>query len=209
MPPLKMLPRFASLSALGLALGVVAAPVRADFISCAGAGYDIGGRVSSAFGCTILAPLDGKQNDTPLPGFVNGEGFFGISNWLFDGKWDGGATGFVDTSRLFDFAGGGASGGYTYVGGAGIADIMFVFKDGVGTNLVGYLLTAGNGTYATPFTNPPFPLTGKSMQKDVSHISVYYREGGTPPSQIPEPGALMLVGAGLLGLGLARRRKAA
>ena len=30
--------------------------------------------------------------------------------------------------------------------------------------------------------------------------------GGSPPQQIPEPGVLLLVGAGLLGLGLTRRR---
>jgi len=210
MTPLKTLSRLASLSALGLVLGVVAAaPARADFISCTGTGYDISGKVSNAFDCTILGPLNGNQNDNPLPGFVNGEAFFGISDWLFDGKWNSSDNGFVDSSSLFDFTGGGVSGGYTYVGGAGIADIMFVFKDGADTNLVGYLLTAGNGTYSTPFTNLPFPLSGNSAQKNVSHISVYYREGGTPPSQIPEPGVLMLVGAGLLGLGLARRRKAA
>ena len=29
--------------------------------------------------------------------------------------------------------------------------------------------------------------------------------GGTPPQQIPEPGVLLLLGAGLMGLGLARR----
>lgn len=34
-------------------------------------------------------------------------------------------------------------------------------------------------------------------------------DGGTPPSQIPEPGVLMLLGAGLLGLGLGRRRQTA
>jgi hypothetical protein len=34
-----------------------------------------------------------------------------------------------------------------------------------------------------------------------------YQGGGTPPFQVPEPGALFLMGAGLLGLGMVRRRK--
>ena len=200
----------ASLFALGLVLGLsVSGSARADFISCVGENYDISGKVSTATACTILGPLDGAQNDNPLPGFVNGESFFGISDWLFDGKWNNTDLGFVDTSGLFDFTGGGPSGAFSYVGGTGISDIMFVFKDGAGTNLVGYMLTRADGTYDTPFTNPPFPLSGNSTMKNVSHISVYYREGGTPPFQIPEPGMLLLMGAGLMGLGLARRRKSA
>jgi len=205
----------ASLSALALVLGLsVSGAARADFISCVGDNYDISGKVSTATACTILGPLDGAQNDNPMPGFVNGESFFGISDWLFDGKWNSekdatGATIFVDTSGLFDFTGGGSTGAFSYVGGTGISDIMFVFKDGAGTNLVGYRVTRTNGIYDTPFTNPPFPLSGNTTEKDVSHISVYYREGGTPPFQIPEPGMLLLLGAGLVGLGMARRRKAA
>lgn len=44
-----------------------------------------------------------------------------------------------------------------------------------------------------------------------SHMSLYGRAGsngdGTPPLSIPEPGVVLLLGAGLVGLGLARRRK--
>jgi hypothetical protein len=44
----------------------------------------------------------------------------------------------------------------------------------------------------------------------ISHVSIWGRtDGGTPPFQVPEPGALFLMGAGLLGLGMARRRKSA
>lgn len=205
-----------TLSAIALALGLsVAGQAHAEFISCTGTGYDISGKVSTATACTILAPLNGSQNDNPMPGVVNTESFFGITDWLFDGKWDSSKSGFVDSSGLFDFGGNGVSGTFNYVGPNSIGDIMFIFKDGAGTNLVGYLMTADDGTYATPFTKLPFPLTGGSLVKDVSHISVYYRNGdgdgdgggGTPPSQIPEPGMLLLLGAGLAGLGLARRRK--
>ena len=199
-----------TLSAIALALGLtVAGQAHAEFISCTGTDYDISGKVSTATACTILAPLNGSQNDNPMPGVVNTESFFGITDWEFDGKWNSSDTGFVDTSDLFDFYGGGASGSFTYTGSDSIEDIMFIFKDGAGTNLVGYLVTADDGTYNTPFTKLPFPLTGGSTVKNVSHISVYYRDGdgGTPPSQIPEPGTLLLLGAGLAGLGLARRRK--
>lgn len=49
---------------------------------------------------------------------------------------------------------------------------------------------------------------GGRTVNDYSHASGLLREGGgTPPLQIPEPGMLLLVGAGLVGLGLARRRK--
>ncbi len=202
-----------SATALGMIMGVgMAGNASAAFIACSGSGYDISGKVSTATDCAILGPLDGKKNDTLNPTMlVNDEAFFGISDWLFDGKWNSSDTGFVDTSGLFDFTGGGPSGSFSYVGGASIADIMFIFKDGAGTNLVGYLVTQAGGNYATPFTNLPFPLSGNSTVKDTSHISVYYRngEGGTPPSGVPEPGVLLLLGAGLMGLGLTRRRKSA
>lgn len=200
-----------SASALGMVLGMaMTSNASAAFIACSGSGYDISGKVSTATDCTILGPLNGHENDSLNPTMlVNDEAFFGISDWLFDGKWNSVGQGFVDSSGLFNFTGGGSSGSFSYVGGASIADIMFIFKDGAGTNLVGYLVTQAGGDYATPFTNLPFPLTGNSTVKDTSHISVYYREGGSPPSQIPEPGMLLLVGAGLMGLGLARRRKSA
>lgn len=187
----------------------VSGTANAGFISCVGTDpiYDISGKVSTATDCTILDPLDGQANDTPQPGFVNDQGFFGITNWLFDGKWNSTDTGFVDSSSLFNFTGGGPSGAFTYVGASGISDIMFIFKDGAGTNLVGYLVTASNGSYLTPFTDPPFPLSGNSASKDVSHISVYYRDGGSPPEQIPEPGVLFLMSIGLLGLSWARCNK--
>lgn len=180
-----------------------------QFTSCVGDGYDISGKVTPNVGCTMLLPLGDNDNDNPLPDFVNQDpGFFGIMDWEFDGKFDEiGEAGEVEGSFYFDFSGGVQSGTFTYNGGLGDGDVMFVFKDGQDTNLVAYLidlaaLTAGvDGVYSSPFVSPPFDVANA---KDISHISVYYRMG--PEFDIPEPATLGLLGLGLLGFALVRRR---
>lgn len=203
-----------SLLSAALLLGVFATGAQAAFQSCVngpsdpGPDYDILSKVSSATDCTILLPLYDNKNDNPMPDFVNTKAFFGISNWLYDGKWndltDTDGTN-VDTLELFTFYGGNQAGRYTYLGATGIDKVMFVFKDGAGTNLVGYLVGRTDGYYYSPFVNPPFAVPG-SGAKDISHISVYYTTSSGGGGEVPEPGVLGLLGLGLLGLALARRR---
>lgn len=62
-----------------------------------------------------------------------------------------------------------------------------------------------SGTYHISWNNKGGQIAG------FSHMSLYGRVGsnggGTPPLSVPEPGVVLLLGAGLVGLGLARRRK--
>jgi hypothetical protein len=91
---------------------------------------------------------------------------------------------------------------------------MLIFKSGSGTNLVGYLVGDGvtAGTWSSPFRNPPFTALTAGQIRDVSHISLYFRQaiGETPGNgqKVSEPATLGLLGLGLLGLMALRRRPA-
>jgi hypothetical protein len=59
-------------------------------------------------------------------------------------------------------------------------------------------ISSWNGTETISLTN--FWLDGGA----ISHVTIF---GGTGTTDVPEPGTFALLGLGLLGLGLARRRK--
>lgn len=63
-------------------------------------------------------------------------------------------------------------------------------------------------------TNNPYSSAGSFdlvVDKDLSHESLFVRfgDGSSTDTDLPEPGVLLLLGAGLMGMGLARRRKPA
>jgi hypothetical protein len=86
-------------------------------------------------------------------------------------------------------------------------DLVFALKasDSYAAYLFDNFSVDGNdaGTYHIAFNNNGGRVAG------FGHMSLYGRftGGGRRDRELPEPGVLFLMGAGLLGLGLARRRK--
>lgn len=172
-------------------------------------------KVSTQNGCQIGT---GNGGNDSLAAF-NGQGLFDRSDWKFAGKDDNGesledqigdnftpgtsTSGTWDISALFD----------GFVIPDDWTDIALVLKgsgqvpgvDGK-ENFVAYLLSGvgpddvfgtsddWTGTWSSPFVN------NNGRTQAVSHISLYYRNGGEP---IPTPALL----PGLVGLGVAALRK--
>ena len=94
----------------------------------------------------------------------------------------------------------GSVGTWTYTPGVGDPDINFFVAKGSDSfnlfNVVGYTDVG----WFTP-TNNGGQLAG------LSHLTFYDTGGRVPPTGLPEPGTLLLLGAALGGLGFARRRK--
>lgn len=152
---------------------------------------------------TSECELGSTNNDKLNPPQVNEDSMFGYTDWIFAEKE-------FDADEDIDI--GLSTQGGSIMGMWSIddiwsmySDVMLVFKSGNGNvnidTYVGYLLDtdATSGAYMTPHAN-----ANNGNPKNISHISAYVRGNG---NQIPEPGILALFGAGLLGFGLARRKK--
>ena len=161
------------------------------FRSCS---TDISSNVTGATDCTIsnLFNQDSVSPNKPLT--VNeGNGFFSYTDWMFGGK--------IGNNSGYNGDAEGQSGKWNLsnVIQNNWDDIMLVFKSGNGTNLVGYQLADGvkSGTWDSPY------------KKDVSHISVYYREAKKPVKRkVPESSSILglVVGATVVGSSLKRKR---
>lgn len=189
---------------------VLATPSHAALITCP-ANFTQDGTAKVNDGSVLqLTAADGCQYDNTTTNStvanitnINSSGFFGFSDWESNGQDQLGGSGNTGQSGTWDILNVDFD---TY-------DYIIVFKDGEGTYLTAFSFNElfDEGEWLTPFTNPPFAVSGDGH--DVSHLTIARRlnEDGGPgpgPGQVPEPGTLAVVGAGLAGWwALSRRRK--
>lgn len=175
--------------------------------------YDLAAKVSTASACHLASESNDRVGGTdPSAWTVNQAAFFGISDWQLDGKFESGSTQRPTLASMrWDAGAADLRGSFSLAEQAlDYENIMFVFKSGNDTALVAYLLApeSGSGTLSTPFVKFPFAFTGKSTEKTISHISVYYSgKADAPATDIPEPASAALWGLGALGLVALRRRR--
>ena len=181
-----------------LATGIASAhisPADAATMTCS---PTVAGKVSNTTDCEYSATesQDYLNTNSMTPMTVNAEEFFGFSDWKFSTKTEltdrTGQTGTWDISSVFKST---------------WEDVMLVFKSARdNTKITGYMVAdnALSGTWNSPFAGP------NGNWRDVSHISVYYRDGGTQPpvNSVPEPATLLGLGVVASGMVMARRRKA-
>jgi len=196
-----------SLLAAGLALGGAAHAAMIDFnLNACPDGFTTDGTAKVTIGdeenstaasaCQYLTPAD--PGNVASISNINEAKFFGTSDWLDNNQTQIGGT----------EAGLSGQSGTWMIENADFTqfEYMIVFKGGP-TNLTAFLFNglALSGDWFTPFTKEIFqpPGEGKSESFDVSHLTIAKRDA-TP---VPEPATLLLLGAGLLGLAVIRRRR--
>ncbi|MGI4721225.1 MAG: PEP-CTERM sorting domain-containing protein [Janthinobacterium lividum] len=164
---------------------------RAEFTGTSAKVLDAAKSVTAASACQYLAG-SAPSNVASITN-INAAGFFGYSDWAVNG-----ANGQVNSNGTWKIADADFS---SY-------DYMIVFKSGQGTNLIGFLLNEqfASGSWSTPFTRDQFSLLpGRAPSHGVSHYTIVQRLNPTP-TDVPEPGSLVLLGLGAAGLAAARRR---
>ena len=182
----------ATVAAAGVALSLSAAQAAAILIATI-PGNDCSGVFGTGANCTTSGTFNGTPlNSSPLIAKLN-------------------PNGSVDQLGLFPSITGselsltlGAQGVVSYTYNPTGADPLIQYVAVKGGDF--FNLFAVGGSNSESLFAPTNPSNGKFY--GVSHVSFYDTSLRNPPVTVPEPASLLLFGAGLLGLSIAKRRRA-
>lgn len=181
----------ATVAAAGVALSFPAAQAAAILIATI-SGNDCSGVFGTGANCTTSGTFNGTPlNSSPLIAKLN-------------------PNGSVDQLGLFPSITGselsltlGAQGVVSYTYNPTGADPLIQYVAVKGGDFFN-LFAVGGSNFETLFA----PLNPNGNLNGVSHVSFYDTSLPNPPVTVPEPASLLLFGAGLLGLSIAKRRRA-
>ena len=204
----KILKTVLATAALGWALSANATPVTFDLAGGTGPGatssvnvdFDGGGLLCALTNCGISAILNPYLDDVSATLEVGQSLTFDFFDLKFYGL--GGGSGTITASLGFDSPTGAPNANGT--GSGGFLTVLGVLTGGNLTwNQAVQLFDLGDGTrYSVEFEN----LWGVTLGSATVNGRITLLESS---HSVPEPATLGLMGLGLLGAGLARRRKAA
>lgn len=177
---------------VGLGFLMVSATASAALISCVGATHTVTVDGASACAGPIAGNIPPYDINDPADSPDMGLGF---SDWTSIEK-DNIGEGGEDNGLLQIMIDTASSGQWKYTGTEGYGQLLLVVK--FGTQFATFLVDGAIDTWYDWSIEPP-------QAGGLSHMELF---GRGSPTQVPEPATLALLGMGLLGFGVSRKRRA-